>query len=1026
MNLNEQQANWLIQGGHVSPAVIQECWPRLLEHSDKDLCALLVWLGHLNTDQADYVRSQVQPIPGLGTTIASETRSASSSSDRSGASREHGFTHPDYEVIRELGRGGMGVVYLGRQKIHHGDVVIKCLLDASRDMDLVERFQREARILAQFRHENIVTVNDFGFQDGQPYIVMSRIDGIDLGQFVREGLKLRGELPDIHWTLLTLVALGRGLEECHKKGIVHRDLKPANVMIETDSERPILIDFGVAHVRKADSDANAFSSIAEGLTKTGVTVGTPAYMAPEQLDGGGRKNSISTKADVWSFGGILYYCLTGQAPYTGDTDFAIYKQLIERDPTAPSRVNASVPKWLDEICLKTMTRDPDQRPDMGELIDLLVTRLYPKKHPAKGPAVLAFVALFFAVTLAYFLNRAPVDTTPPTRPKALSATDHEVIELSRKAVKIYTKEVSVAVQLSAVDENLKVIFAQEIRGSKRFRAREDGEDRFTLRFDVKRGQSEFEVFAVDEIGNLSQGLRVTIVKDEKKARVLSFQVPEKLSGDPKSNAVTVILKGTLDESHCEVSYQGQKAHIEDRQFTLPMRFEGRVKAPTLTVKDRVGLLSEVRVPLSIVSRAGGRTHGTLGLALAQSKANDCIYVRPGDYRETLTLNRSVRVLHSGERGEARIRANKKTLIAVSNENPNFSASFEGLTFSHEAGAKNSLLTMLEGELSFKKCKLEARGLIALCGPDESKVAEAKGATLNFDGSQLIRHSAYGVVGRKTKVVVTDCEILDKNPQPSSGWYGAANSNDPFYHRGAFVIRKGSSLLLKNTAFRRTQHHHVFLYDSQFKIDGCEFGFSYESSVYFGAEVAGRLLNCRFQEAQDAAVQVTSKREIQIDNCHVSNGGEKFFKDVSEGGTSEGASPGILVRDGARLSIMNSSVKNYAGDGLFVEDNDNGRSSVVVRNSEFSGNRGCGLKVQKGSLKANHCRVSENKGDGVSIYDGADLRFVGGRIQRNKGVGVRLERRAKATLIGVEIKGNKGGVQKIEKGSTLRVEGAQSK
>ena len=248
-----------------------------------------------------------------------------------------------YEVQDELGRGGMGVVYRAWDQRLHRPVAIKMLLagDFARP-DERERFEREAEAAAGLRHANIVQVYQVGDFEGRPYFTMEFVEGGSLAE------KLAGSPLAGGPAAMLLATVAEAVQAAHDRGIVHRDLKPGNVLLTEDGV-PKIADFGLA--RRLDDGA--------GLSRSGVPLGTPNYMAPEQALGLTR--SIGPAADVYALGAILYETLTGRPPFRAETTAETLRQVIEQEPTPPSRWNATIPRDLEVICLKCLRKEPHRR-----------------------------------------------------------------------------------------------------------------------------------------------------------------------------------------------------------------------------------------------------------------------------------------------------------------------------------------------------------------------------------------------------------------------------------------------------------------------------------------------------------------------------------------------------------------------------------------------------------------------------------------------------------------------------------------
>ena len=253
-----------------------------------------------------------------------------------------------YEIIGEIGRGGMGVVYKARDPHLRRTVALKVLLGAEHaSAEEVERFYREAKSAARLHHPNIVPIHELRMHKGRHYYTMDYVDGRPLDELIEEG-----ELePRERMVIMEKVA--RGLEHAHSHGVIHRDLKPANVVIDSEGE-PQVMDFGLAKVLSGGEESGA-----DGLTRSGVAMGTPHYMAPEQAAGLNRK--VDSRTDVYALGCIMYELLTGRPPFTAESSMEILRQQLEEDPVPPGRRGSPLTGDAETICLKFLEKDPDRR-----------------------------------------------------------------------------------------------------------------------------------------------------------------------------------------------------------------------------------------------------------------------------------------------------------------------------------------------------------------------------------------------------------------------------------------------------------------------------------------------------------------------------------------------------------------------------------------------------------------------------------------------------------------------------------------
>jgi serine/threonine protein kinase/Tol biopolymer transport system component len=328
-----------------------------------------------------------------------------------------------YEVVAQIGAGGMGEVYRARDTRLNRDVAIKVLPSHLADRpELRERFEREARTIASLNHPHICTLHDIGHQDGTDFLVMEHLEGETLAQRL-----LKGPLA-LDQVLQYAIEIADALDKAHRKGITHRDLKPGNIMLTKSGTK--LLDFGLAKLKQEPTASISQLSTQETLTEQGTILGTYPYMAPEQVEG--KTDQIDARTDIFAFGALVYEMATGKKAFEGKTSASVMAKILEVDPPPMSSLQPMTPPALDRVVKTCLAKDPGQRwqtatdlcrelqwiAEGGSQISAMPA------GPAKGfraigrrPFVLALGTSLLAAVIASFatwnLKPAP---SPPTRP----------------------------------------------------------------------------------------------------------------------------------------------------------------------------------------------------------------------------------------------------------------------------------------------------------------------------------------------------------------------------------------------------------------------------------------------------------------------------------------------------------------------------------------------------------------------------------------------------------------------------------
>jgi serine/threonine protein kinase len=250
----------------------------------------------------------------------------------------------NYEIIRELAAGGMGIVYLARDRTLKRKVALKVLLGRGLTPDELPRFELEARVVARLSHPNVVTIHASGVEAGKPWLAMEFIEGGSL----KDRLKREGPPPPEEAARVSL-ALADALQHAHESAVLHRDIKPHNILL-ADGDRPLLTDFGLAR---------DLSEARERLTRSGEVMGSPAYMAPEQANG--ELKNVGPATDIYGLGATLYELLTGRPPFKGKSLLATLAMVLRAPPAPPRQSHPEIPQELEAICLRCLKKRPSER-----------------------------------------------------------------------------------------------------------------------------------------------------------------------------------------------------------------------------------------------------------------------------------------------------------------------------------------------------------------------------------------------------------------------------------------------------------------------------------------------------------------------------------------------------------------------------------------------------------------------------------------------------------------------------------------
>lgn len=397
---------------------------------------------------------------------------------------------PGYDLLRELGRGGMGVVYAALHRELKRLVALKMIRGQSgADPEMRERFQREAQAVARLQHAGFVQIFDVGEHDGRPYLALEYIDGNNLDD------ETKGDPIAVRLAAGLIETLARTIHHAHEHGIVHRDLTPRNILLSRSSSHrairlgevsstqfePKITDFGLAKDLDSDQDQ----------TQTGVIMGSPNYMSPEQALG--RPHDIGPATDVHALGTIFYKLLTGRPPFLSTTRLETLRQVVEIDPVPPTRLQPGIPRDVETICLKCLAKDPRQRyasarelaDDLHRFLSNEPIRARPVpwreravKWSRRHPAASALIGLA-VLSLATILGGGLVYNA---RVRGERDRAEKNLELAMRAVDEMLSEVG-ETQLAAeprMEEKRKLLLARALALNQEFLKQKSGDSRVRL------------------------------------------------------------------------------------------------------------------------------------------------------------------------------------------------------------------------------------------------------------------------------------------------------------------------------------------------------------------------------------------------------------------------------------------------------------------------------------------------------------------------------------------------------------------
>lgn len=934
MTQNDIVAKWLFSKSVVSPEALQQA----LDFSNKHrriLCDVLIEQGLIKAEwRESIIQAALQThasgvndqSSGLGSSVTKPVfaDSASAGPNLSDASAATEIRLPGYEGIErysisgEIGRGGMGRVYRARVRETGADVVIKTLLKLKKDKKgerQLERFRREGIALAQLNHRNIVRVIDFRMS-GQsaagrhvyPYLVMEHIEGQTLEKLSRNLRHASDGPPEIETLEPIFLPLAEALAYCHEKGIVHRDVKPANILIEDapdNSMRPVLVDFGLV---KMDPDRLRESlEMSQALTKAGQTIGSPAFAAPEQLHGDTAK--FGPAMDVWGFGATLFWFLTGQLPYKAKGMAELYAASRKRDPDPVRSVEPRVPAWLDELCALCLQRNPDDRPPMDVVVDLLKHKQVPRTSSIRVKPMLILGLLLPILIVGLAIKLFQIDKEPP--------------QLVIGEDETRTKKRRIRIQGRVDDESSVTLLVK--KKSKKSRPQEfsvESDGQFSLDLNLSEGKNVFLVSAKDDNANLSATKTLVIWRDSIRPQITMSPFP-KSTHDEK-----IMIEGSLSEE-CVLRLGDRILKTAGPDFNgwIPLRIGWNQF--TLRATDGVGneatkVVQIERLPIFHVypkdqPNRPPNSFSSVGRALASASPQARLLVHPGVYTESFEVTKKVELIGVGDRSS----------VVIQSPGPSFKI--------RATGVKLSGLTLKS--ISKKTTDSQALNILANdCTLEDCVISSDLKQGINI-GEGIVEEQSKAYIGLLVKTCVfQNCGLAGLNITAGS----EAKFLDCVFQKNkasGVMVSKGSTAVFSGCRFEQNgsgiggnQNAKITVQDSFFFDNRAE-------AVWIENGSKATLTKCkivrngRWQKAvQRPGLNAMVDSTLTVISCQI----------------KDGYGVGVLAQDKGHMILKNCEISNQRSAGLAAQRN----GLVTHQNCIINGNRaGPFYKISGGRIEA---------------------------------------------------------------------------
>lgn len=728
----------------------------------------------------------------------------------------------------------MGRVMLARSRASGAQFVIKTLIDPEEKPAHKQRFLREAQSLAQIKHAHVVGVHDFGEVQGQAYLVMDYIEGQTLEERVRdapEGLDI-GTVTD------SFVDLADALQALHEQGIIHRDIKPSNVLIESGSGRVVLVDLGLVMFE---------SSEVEALTKTGQMLGSPGFMAPEQL-AVKRGSAMGPWTDVWGFGATLFYALTGQRPVAGSS-FLEFAGALATGHVREISDFRELPVWLKAVCDGCLRLETQSRLKLDTVKTILRTQGERGLPLAKPIWIRAFVvALVMAALLAATITAvvlAGLDRQPPE------------LELKGGFEERKTRDRFFTLKALIKDQHPKALRINDAFIEAK------GQGFVRKRLKLKQGLNEFRLQALDHSGLRSSVKTLRIISDNRPPRL-------KLTDISITASHTLSIRGTLNKSRCKVRIQGREQTVTGQELSLKLPIQALKTQPFIELSDDFGLKHRQPLPVAVISP---KDKVSLSRIIENLPDNSLVILKPGQYRLSVEFERSITLVGLGDRRD----------IVLSNQS-------------------EPLFRGAAPKVSFQNLSLEVNSKID-CG------AYWSAGHLSFSNCHLILKSELGLnLGEQNKghvglhLTIQDCAINTSGKRFLEMYAGEARFENTLFeddrttlelrssHLGHLFLHQGGRYNFESCEFRSLKNIAIKASNCDLSLRYCIFKDTSDICISAGFQARVWVAGCDFEDCGTCAISLQSWSLGLIVGCRM----------VGTGLFGSASYPAILVSTSAHL------------------------------------------------------------------------------------------------------------------------------